>query len=838
MKPGSVSMTPMTPRSRTVLAAAVLLLCAGRAAAAGPLDLLNPPPAEAPAPVKSAAPPGPEAIPVPQLIPAAVEAYRTLGTIRGKTGPDSSLDTMLAPLDEVAATVEKAGAQLTRQPIAQVSDRDLVDFRQEMLRQDALLARWSGKLEDAVKATYASQKDLARMAEVWKLTEQQAVAEGAEASLVERAEQVRKEIADLQKQVKARLDKVLAAQDRVGSLRIRILGWMSAAERADAVREQQLFEIEAKPIWAVLGRKEPGRDFGEQLRRLLEHNRSALSAFLREEGTGLLWVLAVFVAVVAAVAWAGRRFAARAAVDPELAAPAEVLSHPVSAGLLVALSLTSWLLPRAPAAFTELVVLVMLPPFLAIARNLLAPELRPPLYGFTALYAVARLGAVVPVYSLPGRMLMSILAVVGLVGAFRLVRKGSPWTVAVKRPKRRVHARIAIGILAAILLVGLVSNVLGNVNLGHLLVDGALSTAMIALLLAAVSQVLRALLVGGLRMPEFRRVFAERQEAQAFAERGASFIDLLAVLLWLLGTFAVFHVDAAVKESVVAVLSARLRFGGLDVSLGDLVAFGVTLWLSVLLARVLRVLLEARLDKDAKLPAGVPVAIAKTVGYGVVGVGFLAAILASGMDVTRFTVILGTLSVGIGFGLQNVVNNFVSGLILLYERPIRVGDVIDVGTASGTVSHIGIRSSTIATFQGAEVVLPNSILVSNQLTNWTLSNRVRRVEIDVGVAYGSDPILVQELLLAAARSDAAVLADPSPVALFTGLGDSALNFQLRFWTAQFDRYLAVSSDVRAAVVAKLEAANISIPFPQRDLHVVSVDETAARSLRGPAPSGK
>ena len=224
----------------------------------------------------------------------------------------------------------------------------------------------------------------------------------------------------------------------------------------------------------------------------------------------------------------------------------------------------------------------------------------------------------------------------------------------------------------------------------------------------------------------------------------------------------------------------------------------ITLWLSVLLARLLRVVLEAWLDQDARLPAGVPVAISKTVGYVVVGLGFLVAILASGMDVTRFTVILGTLSVGIGFGLQNVVNNFVSGLILLYERPIRVGDVIDVGTATGTVTHIGIRSSTIKTFQGAEVVLPNSNLVSNQLTNWTLSDQVRRVDIDVGVAYGSDVVKVQEILLLAARANVDVLSDPAPVALFTGLGDSALNFQLRFWTARFDRYLAIASEVRQA----------------------------------------
>jgi potassium efflux system protein len=221
-----------------------------------------------------------------------------------------------------------------------------------------------------------------------------------------------------------------------------------------------------------------------------------------------------------------------------------------------------------------------------------------------------------------------------------------------------------------------------------------------------------------------------------------------------------------------------------------------------------------------------------------VGVGFLMAILASGMDVTRFTVILGTLSVGIGFGLQNVVNNFVSGLILLYERPIRVGDVIDVGTATGTVTHIGIRSSTIKTFLGAEVVLPNSNLVSNQLTNWTLSDQTRRIEIDVGVAYGSDIEKVQEILLLVARQNVDVLSDPAPLVLFTAMGDSALSFQLRFWTARFDRYLTIAGEVRTAIVAKLDEAGISIPFPQRDLHVVSVDEPVARALRGEPPPAK
>ena len=154
------------------------------------------------------------------------------------------------------------------------------------------------------------------------------------------------------------------------------------------------------------------------------------------------------------------------------------------------------------------------------------------------------------------------------------------------------------------------------------------------------------------------------------------------------------------------------------------------------------------------------------------------------------------------------------------------------------VSHIGIRSSTIKTFQGAEVVMPNSTLVSNQLTNWTLSDSVRRVEIDVGVAYGSDVARVQELLLEAARGNPDVNPNPPPTVFFSGLGDSALNFQLRIWTNAFDRYLAIASEIRTAIVAKLGAAGISIPFPQRDLRVVSVDEAAARALRGAPPPEK
>jgi small-conductance mechanosensitive channel len=836
-------MAPMTPgtlsRALVLAAAAAFLVVPAPSLAAGPLDLLpsSSPDAKAPA-AKLAAAQEPTAIPLPRVGPAAVDAYRSLAAIRARTDPEAVLDATLAPLDEVAASVERAGAQFTRQPMAMVSDRDLVDFRQEMMRQDAQLGRWSGKIEDSVRSTYGSQKELERMGAVWKLTEEHAAAEGAAPAIVDRARTVRKESEDLQRQVKVRLDRLLAAQDRVASLRIGILGWLSAADRADAVREQQLFEIEAKPIWAIFSSRERGRDFGGQLERVFQHNASAIQAFVREEGDAFLWVVAIFVLVVVLVAWAGRRFARRAKEDPELTAPVEVLSHPISAGILVALSLTGWLLPRAPMAFAQMAVLLMLPPFLLLARKLLAAELRAPLYGFTALFAVARLGEVLPEYSLAGRLLTFLVSAVGMLGAIRLLRKDAPWTRAIVRPRRTWHVVLALGLLACLLGIALAANVVGNVSMARRLSDGSLTSGMMALLLAAVMRVLRALLAGALRMPEIHRIRSLADHGDAIVARGSSLIEFAAVLLWAYGTMRAFRIDGAVMDWLIGAFTSRLRFGGLDVSLGDLGAFAVTLWLAVLLARLLRLVLESRLEKDSRLPAGVPIAISKTVGYLVVGMGFLVAVLASGMDVTRFTVILGTLSVGIGFGLQNVVNNFVSGLILLYERPIRVGDVIEVGTSTGTVTHIGIRSSTIKTFDGAEVVLPNSNLVSNQLTNWTLSDRARRILIDVGVAYGSDVAKVQEILLLAARASVDVLSDPAPVTLFTGTGDSALNFQLRFWTAHFDRYLSITSMVRTDIVEKLGAAGISIPFPQQDLHVVSVEAAAVRALRGENPTGK
>jgi small-conductance mechanosensitive channel len=214
---------------------------------------------------------------------------------------------------------------------------------------------------------------------------------------------------------------------------------------------------------------------------------------------------------------------------------------------------------------------------------------------------------------------------------------------------------------------------------------------------------------------------------------------------------------------------------------------------------------------------GLPYAISSLLHYLILLLGFLAAIGAMGVDLNRVTLLTGAFGVGVGFGLQTIVNNFVSGIILLLERPIQVGDAIQMTDLDGEVRRIGIRSTTVHTWRGAEVIVPNATLISGNLTNWTLSDRTRRFELPVGVAYGADPQRVIDLLREAAAAVPGVLGKPAPVVLFQGFGDSALNFEVRAWTARFEEWAAVHSQVAVAVNAALKAAGIEIPFPQRDV---------------------
>jgi small-conductance mechanosensitive channel len=204
-----------------------------------------------------------------------------------------------------------------------------------------------------------------------------------------------------------------------------------------------------------------------------------------------------------------------------------------------------------------------------------------------------------------------------------------------------------------------------------------------------------------------------------------------------------------------------------------------------------------------------------------------------GINLSTLTVLAGALGIGIGFGLQNVTNNFVSGIIILFERPIKVGDRIQVGDVNGDVISISMRSTTVVTNDNISVIVPNSEFISSRVINWSHNDRNVRFNIPVGVAYKEDPEKVKQILLKVAEKDEGVLKSPKPDVLFVEFGNSSLNFNLRIWTNSFITTPAIlTSKLYFEIFTEFRKAGIEIPFPQRDLHIKNTEFQVSQPKAG------
>jgi len=430
-----------------------------------------------------------------------------------------------------------------------------------------------------------------------------------------------------------------------------------------------------------------------------------------------------------------------------------------------------------------------------------------------------------------------VLSIGGAAGLLWLLRKEGELQ-SLGPDAYAVALRVAARLSAAVLLVATVSNVVGNASLALFLTSGILASSYLLLVLIAAVRLFDGVLIVATRSEAagMSRFVAQRKDA--LIRSGLRAAHLLAALAWLVTTFFVFDLLTPMMDLAQRILAASFSFGELSVSLGAALVFLTTVWVSVLVSRGLSGLLEVDVLSRLDMPRGLPSVIGRLTRYTLIALGFLFALAAIGVELTQITILGGALGVGIGFGLQNIVSNFVSGLILAFERPIREGDLIQLETLTGEVRRIGFRATIVRTFDGAEVIVPNASLVSKDVVNWTLSDQQRRITVQVGVAYGTDPGRVLTLLLKVPGQYADILKTPEPMALFTGFGDSALNFELRFWTVDAERVAIIRSDVAIAVNNALAAAGIEIPFPQRDLHLRSVDAQVSDHFGRLSSAGK
>ncbi len=771
----------------------------------------------------------PQPIPVAEVAERAEETASLLRRSRALAEPDVSIEAVKDLLAGAISELERRRVETQTLLKHRPALAKLNSLERDWRRQASELEAWRTTLTRRVARLGREVEKLRSLDQVWSASLTSANERGAPDEVIAAITRSEEEIKDVREVVSRRRGEVLGLQNRVAQQELLASEVLESIDESRATIRDRLFEPDSAPIWSALSDSDAKPT--ANIATALKTNWVAIRGFVGERPRHVGLVALFFVVAWLAARNLKRSVAARRAAGGKIERSAEALEHPLALALVAALLLTYWIFPLAPSAFFDGVGLLLLLPLVVLLPRLTHTEFRPVLYAVAAFYVVDRLRAAFQGAALESRVIFAIECVAASCLCILLLR---PARLA-KVPDANSVPRwlgTAVRVALVVFSVSFLANVLGYFSLSKVLGEGMLATVYTAIAVYAGVQILWTAVDVGTRTARAQKLQflrARRGVAVGWILRG---ISIAGALLWAYLSLGSFAVRDPVVAAARTALTTSVTWGEAAVSLGDVAAFAITIAASIVFSRVVRFLLMEDVFPRIRTGRGIPHAVSATAQYVILFLGFLLAVAAAGIDLSRFALLAGAFGVGIGFGLQNVVNNFVSGIILLFERPIQVGDTIDLGNQLGVIRRIGIRSSTLRTYQGSEIIVPNADLISQQVTNWTLSDKTRRVDIPIGVKYGTEPDRVLELLRGVAEREEKSLSYPSPVALFRGHGDSSLDFELRVWIADYDDWYVVQSRINTEINRALTEADIEIPFPQRDLHLRSIDVDAARELSG------
>jgi small-conductance mechanosensitive channel len=813
---------PRPARTLRALGGALVLLSVAAAPGTAP--------AQAPAAERAAeapAPPPPEEGPYPlaEITQRSEQVRSLLPQLRERLQVPERIERMQEELPRQVLLIQDARRN-TRDHLASgtLPTRTLDDLEASWLvrQQDLAAAR-----EALTKWGTAIDRELATLDQLvkrWKATRAAAL-ESEESVAVDQIDATLAEIGAAQDLARERAKAHYGMREQLAGVEEVVAGSLARVREVRGQQRANLLTRDAPALWEM----QPLEDMGAGLatmRAEWRQNLVALGAYLTLRQERLRLHIALTAATLLLTLSLRRRAQTWGEDSPELAEGAQIFRRPFSVTLLLALSVSGFFYPAVPFVLRRIVGILLLLPALRVLPPLVSPGLRPAIYGLAAFLLSAELRQFLEPAPLFARLLLvaELCAALGILAwlGWRWRQEGA---ARVPRALRELARPLAL-----LLAFALLTNLAGYVGLSRLLEEGLLLSAYAAAIAYGAYRIAQVFLAVLLQAGFARKLRAVRV-AEAGIERWVTrFLRAGAALWWAWTALDFFAIRDSALALLKAVLTTPLRLGTVEISLGIVLVFVATIFASFLISRFVRFVLEEEVFPRVVVERGASNAIATTLHYAILLVGFFLAAAAAGMDLGRVTLLAGAFGVGIGFGLQNVVNNFVSGLILLFERPVQVGDTIEVGGLQGEVRRIGPRSSTLRTFDGAEVIVPNGTLISDLVTNWTLSDRRRRLTLAVGVAYGTDPERVLEILRSVARESELVLQDPEPLCLFKGFGESSLDFELRCWIPRYEEGLVATSQLLSALHGRLRDAGIEIPFPQRDLHLRSVDPAALQAL--------
>jgi potassium-dependent mechanosensitive channel len=741
-------------------------------------------------------------------IPVQLElAQQLINDVSARLTADTSAVDIEPPLSSLAQEMQKKVETLDSLLDSKPSTAELRSAEQQWGKLQSTVRTWKARLEARNREI---DEDLA------KLDKAQLTWSNANKAQLELPQALSSSIRLTESQLlqqnarlrRSQLD-ALTMLTRVTSLDSKI---QDIVERLAAARRQRLASIltlDSEPIWRV--------DFSQlNLSTLPKETLASLRLqiqnlgdyFGRESSRFLGHAIAVFL-LFAVLHSMQARVRLWMAQEETLKEPSTAFESPLLTTALLSSLIGSWFYPDPLPLLSAILIAAALFPAFVVLKRLVGKQLHPTLYAIATLFCFDTLRLI----TAPQVLLTRILFSFEFACAFIYLA----WRVA-RYPLATVWGTRIRALVISIFGLTLLAVNLGFVRLAYTAGDASLHSLYLGALLVPLVRVF-----DGVNLLLHRtKLFIQIQTATAHRTIHAEWwIRAVALAFWATRTLDFLGVRQTIFEWVSQCLDSSLHIGALELRLGATIGFGLALWIPYRISGVVRAVLEQSVYPKLELSRGVVYTLSTVVHYSLLLVGGTIGLGILGLDLAKFTILASALGVGIGFGLQNIVNNFVSGLILLLERPIQVGHVIEVAGQIGRLERIGLRASVIRTADGSEVIVPNGELLSTRVTNWTLSDQRRLLRIPVGVGYGSSLEEVKQILMKTAGEHPKVLSFPVTEVHMLNLGDNALELELRAWTDDFDAWQQTRSQLLSTLFERLTQAGVDIPYPQRTVHIKS-----------------
>jgi len=770
----------------------------------------------------AAKPQQPVAIPLANVAIEAAQEETFLESINPQTRVDADLQMLKKQLPELTAQIDREMPVLEKRLSFPESLGGLQSLQQVWEARQLILTTWQGVLTKRADTLQNDMTKLAAHQKSWDLTAAAALAGGAPPEVITQINGVRTAILNVIPQLDAHRGSVLVLQAVVVKQLTRCSKTLSLIAASQKGAVGSILAQDSPPIWALASFESPHDGMTEILSQFFEHNQAAFSSFFSLDSRIFLFLMAMFWLLAILFAIFRRQIISWKDL-PDYPLHGEIFESPVIAALAVICFFGSSPVADIPHAVRWLMSILTIAPMIVMAQTIL--KRRPPvLYVVGLLFVLDAFRQIIAGMPVLEQCLLLLEAAGGIgimlwwrwknsIGAGADIHEDVPFVL-------RFGMRVS-WLIILIEAISCAAVLFGYLRLARLLVSGVLVTSVMAMVLFVFLRMLSVAVSVALRSWPLKQLRMVSDYRGLLEGRINRLLVWVACFVWLERALDYLGLLNPVLTLGRQLLAIKLQRASFSISIAELIAFIVTLFLTFMLASFIGFALKNDVFPRVRMTEGVSYAFSSLLRYLLVVVGFVIALGELGITVDRIIIIISAFSIGIGFGLQNIVSNFLSGLILLFERPVHVGDMIEFGSTSGNVWQIGIRSSKVRTLSGADIIVPNSQLVTEQVTNWTYTDRQRRIDLPVGLNYGADPSQVIALLQDVAHHHPDILDSPTAVCLMTGYGDSSINFELRAWTDHSMDWWQVRSDLAVAIFKAVTAAEgMSFPFPQREVRML------------------